>query len=192
MAKLHKTCLVLGAVLLSLVLGACRNTPPQQSSSSQPAPQAAPAPAPAPVQPAPASSTAASSAASSPAVEGEYPGLRVAIQELKRTSTTLTLKIMIINDTDNSFGFGYRFTDGSAVDHGSIAAVHLIDAAAKKKYFVVRDSEGVPLCSRSAPDIAAKSRSLLWIKFPAPPDDVQKITVEIPHFPPVEDVPITR
>src|SRR5713226_852063 len=162
MARLHKSCLVLGAVLLSLVLGACRNTPPQQSSSSQSAPQAAPAPAPAPVQPAPASSTAASSAASSPAVEGEYPGLRVAIQELKRTSTTVTLKIMIMNDSDSGFGFGYKFAEKGGNDHGSISAVHLIDAGAKKKYFVVRDSEDIPLCSRSAPDIAAKSRSLLW------------------------------
>ncbi len=191
MARLHKTCLVLGAVLLSLVLGACRNTPPQPSASSQPAPQAAPAPAPAPVQPAPASRTAANSSASSLAVEGEFPGIRVSIQELKRASNTVTLKFMIINDSNKGFGSGYNFVEKSG-DIYSISGVHLIDAAGKKKYFVVRDSEDIPLCSRNIPEIAANSRSLVWIKFPAPPDDVQKITVEIPHFPPVEDVPITR
>lgn len=124
-------------------------------------------------------------------MEGEYPGIRVAIQELKRTSNTLTLKFMIINDGNSGFGFGYNFVEKNA-DLYSISGVHLIDAAGKKKYFVVRDSGDIPLCSRNIPEIAAKSRSLLWIKFPAPPDDVQKITVEIPHFPPVEDVPITR
>jgi hypothetical protein len=30
------------------------------------------------------------------------------------------------------------------------------------------------------------------VKYPPVPDDVQKITVQIPHFIPFEDVPITR
>jgi hypothetical protein len=68
----------------------------------------------------------------------------------------------------------------------------LIDGTNKKKYFVMRDGDGACLCSRNVPAIATGSQAVLWAKFPVPPDDVQKITVEIPHFPPFEDVPLTR
>ncbi len=68
----------------------------------------------------------------------------------------------------------------------------MIDAAGKKKYFVARDTEKTCVCSRSVPNIASKSRANLWAKFPAPPEDVQKITVVIPHFIPMDDVPIGR
>jgi hypothetical protein len=73
-----------------------------------------------------------------------------------------------------------------------LGGVHLIDAASKKKYFVVTDSDGTVLTSNNIPNIAPKSQITVWAKFPAPPDDVQKITFEIPHFITVEDVPIIR
>ena len=91
----------------------------------------------------------------------------------------------------DGFAFHYDFGEGGN-EFGDIGGIHLIDAANEKKYFVVRDAAGVCVCSRDIANIAAGSQSVLWAKFPAPPDDVQKITVEIPHFPPFEDVPITR
>ena len=68
----------------------------------------------------------------------------------------------------------------------------MIDAVGKKKYFVVRDTEGACLCSRDLSDIKPRNRANLFAKFPAPPEDVQKITVVIPHFIPMDDVPISR
>jgi hypothetical protein len=32
----------------------------------------------------------------------------------------------------------------------------------------------------------------LWARFPAPPAGVQKVSVVIPHFLPIDDVPIGR
>jgi hypothetical protein len=32
----------------------------------------------------------------------------------------------------------------------------------------------------------------LWAKFPAPPDDVNQITVVVPKFQPMDDVPLSR
>jgi hypothetical protein len=140
--------------------------------------------------PAPASQPAPSSTAL-PSTQGEFPGLTLTVQELKRSSNALTLKFALINQSNNNFGFGYSFGEGDK-EFGSVGGIHLIDAANKKKYFVVRDADGSCVCSRNIANIAAGSQSVLWAKFPAPPDDVQKITVEIPHFPPFEDVPITR
>jgi len=143
-------------------------------------------------------SPAAPAAPAGPAIataDGDLPGIRVEVQELKRTSgDTVTLKFAMINDSDKEFGFGATFGEEgkSSYDYYSIGGVHMIDAAGKKKYFVVRDTEQQCLCSRNVKDIASKSRVPLWAKFPAPPGDVQKITLVVPHFIPMDDLPISQ
>jgi hypothetical protein len=119
----------------------------------------------------------------------------VDVAELKRGSGgTVTLKMAFVNDSDKAIGFGYNFADPDHQirDHGSIGAVQLVDPVGKKKYFVARDSEGKCVCSTGIPDVAPHSRLSLWAKFPAPPDDVQKISIVIPHFQPLDDVAISR
>jgi hypothetical protein len=127
--------------------------------------------------------------------DGEVTGVKAEIYELKRTGgDTLTLKFSISNGSPEVLNFGYNFVEkGKDVpDYNAIGGVHLIDAEGKKKYFVVRDAEGYCACSRDIKGISPGSRSQLWAKFPAPPDNVQKISVVVPHFLPVEDVPISR
>jgi hypothetical protein len=158
---------------------------------------AAPAPAPVTASAPPAAPTsgppAANVSSNALPVQGEFPGITVTIQELKRSSSALTLKFVMANQSKNDFGFGAAFREVTGdSDWGSVGAVHLIDGNNKKKYFVIRDSDGACLCSRNVPNIAAGSQAVLWAKFPLPPDDVQKITVEVPHCPPFEDVPVTH
>jgi hypothetical protein len=161
------------------VLGGCS----KKEAAAIPPPQ--PQPAALPVsQPAPTPSSNAL-----PSTQGEFPGLTLTVQELKRSSNALTLKFVL--QSKGGMAFGYDFGEGTQ-EFGNVAGIHLIDAANKKKYFVVRDADGSCVCSQHIANIAAGSQAVLWAKFPAPPDDVQKITVEIPHFPPIEDVPITR
>lgn len=198
------SCMLLGFLLV----GCNKKESPQAAESPQPASQTSqPAPPPpaatpastaseaAPVQsstPPPPSSPATRAVNSGPSTQGEYPGLTMTVQELKRTANTVTLKLAMINDSKNEFGLGYNFGDGNGADFGSIAGIHLIDSTNKKKYFVVRDSDGACLCSRAIANIPPSSQSMVWAKFPAPPDDVQKVTIEIPHFAPLEDVPISK
>jgi hypothetical protein len=161
------------------VLGGCS----KKEEAAVPPPQ--PQPAALPVsQPVPAPNSNAL-----PSTQGEFPGLTLTIQELKRSSNAVTLKFVL--QSKGGMAFGYDFGEGTQ-EFGNVAGIHLIDAVNKKKYFVVRDADGSCVCSQHIANIAAGSQSVLWAKFPAPPEDVQKITVEIPHFPPIEDVPITR
>ena len=143
-----------------------------------------------------ANSPAAPQIPAGPAIataDGDMPGIRVEVQELKRTSgDTVTLKFAMINDTDKDMDFGYGFGDSGAGDYNTIGGTHLIDAVGKKKYFVVRDTENTCLCSRGLSPIKPKTRANLFAKFPAPPGDVQKITVVVPHFIPMDDVPISQ
>ncbi|RIL08479.1 MAG: hypothetical protein DCC75_08760 [Proteobacteria bacterium] len=124
--------------------------------------------------------------------EGEYPDTTAEITELKRTSgETVTLKFTIINNSGKDLDFGYNFGESSITDdYNSVGGVHLIDPQNKKKYFVVRDTAGKCLCSKGLKGVPTGSKTNLWAKFPAPPVSVSKISVEIPHFIPMDDVPL--
>jgi hypothetical protein len=190
-----RTLILLAAALLTacgLGPGGVATTAPSPSPAAANMPAAsAPAQASLPASsPAPASSAGPSLATA----DGEKPGVRIEVQELKRTSgDTLSLKFALINDSTELFDFGYALVEqGKANDYNSISGVNLIEGVGKKKYFVVRDTEGACLCSRGLSSVASKSRVNLWAKFPAPPADITKITVVVPRFAPLEDVPISQ
>ena len=164
---------------------------PQASAQAPADPPSATSQAPAPAgQPAPQTPQAKPALATS---DGETPGARVEVQELKRVSGgTVMLRFTMINDGDKTLNVGYDFGAGSTSDIGTVGGVHLIEPVGKKKYLVVRDSESKCDCSRGVKDVAAKSRANLWARFPAPPDNVEKIGVVIPHFSPMDDVPLSK
>ncbi|MFN2513366.1 MAG: hypothetical protein ABR568_18330 [Pyrinomonadaceae bacterium] len=193
---------ILNSLLIPLVAGlalaGCSRLEGSKTTSNSQAPQPAATPptqvsvSTSPVSPAGLPPSAGPAIATA---DGDLPGIRVEVQELKRTSgDVVNLKFAMINDSDKDLGFGYEFVDPdySIKDHGGIGGVHLIDPVGKKKYFVARDTESTCLCSRGVPKIASRSRMQLWAKFPAPPEDVQKISIVVPHFIPMDDVPISR
>jgi hypothetical protein len=119
------------------------------------------------------------------AAEGEMPGSKAVITSLKRDGGgTVTLRIQLVNDGTQPIK-----TYGILGQLFSLDAVTLVDTANKKKYLVVRDADRKCLCSELRQDFVPGSRFNQWAMFPAPPDNVQKITVVIPGFAPV-DAPI--
>lgn len=147
-----------------------------------------------------AGAPAASATAPIATADGTIPGVHAEIQQLKRDSGgAVTLKYAIINDSDKPVGESCEFsapeecqhdsTPSPSVNRGYISGVYLIDAANKKKYMVLRDSEKRCVCATTT-GIAAHSRSNLWAKFPAPPQNVQAVSVAIPNFASMDDVPI--
>ena len=167
---------------------------PAEPQASAQAPAAAPsatpqAPAPA-AQPAPQAPQAKPALASA---DGETPGARIEVQELKRASGgTVMLRFTIFNDGDKNLDFNYNFVQKGSNDFANISGVHLIELVGKKKYLVVRDSKNACDCSQGLSSVAAKSRMNLWARFPAPPDNVEKIGVVVPHFSPMDDVPLSK
>jgi hypothetical protein len=187
MSKSECLVLTVAVFLISAAMAGCSKKEASPSSNaSAPASQTAPAPA-STSAPAPASAGAPLAA-----TDGDIPGIRVAINELKRSSSAVTLKFTMFNDTDAEFSIYGKFNESPYVGYQNVAAVHLVDTVSKKKYFAVADSNNKCLCSDDVPPIAKKSSVVLWVKYPPIPDDVQKITVQIPHFIPMDDVSITR
>lgn len=118
--------------------------------------------------------------------EGQTPGSKVVITSLKHDAGgTVTLRFQLINDGEKDLK-----TYGTLGQFFTLDKVHLIDAANKKKYMAIEDEAGKCVCSELKDNVVKGSRFNLWVKFPAPPDDVKKITVIVPSFEPVE-VPIT-
>ena len=118
--------------------------------------------------------------------EGEKAGHKIIVRDLKRDDGgTVTLRFRMVNDNEKPETV-YQLL-GDYLDN----RVHLIDAANKKKYLVVKDSSGKCECTAIKGNVTKDSPVNLWAKFPAPPESVQKITVVVSGFEPVESVPIT-
>jgi hypothetical protein len=187
--------------LAFLLIVSCGKREETTSPAPAPAPASTSSPATTPAA-APATSTAAAAAPAPAPVAGgiasadaDKPGVKVTITELKRSAGgTLSLKAVISNASDDSYGFGAQFEEPghTGTDYGTISGVCVVDPVGKKKYFVARDSDGHPLCSGDLHDINQGKSSNVWAKFAAPPDDVQKVTVLFPHFQPLDDVPISK
>jgi hypothetical protein len=122
--------------------------------------------------------------------DGEIAGTRVDVKDLKRHSDgTVMLRFTVVNDGDKALDLSQlmRAGEGRSVD-----GVSLLDIAGKKKYLVIRDSDQHCLCSRELPDLPAKSSGNYWAKFPAPPDNVEKVGIVVPHFIPMDDVALGK
>lgn len=117
--------------------------------------------------------------------EGQLVGSKVVIRELKRdAASTVTLRFQLVNDGNQKVK-----TYGVLGELFTMDKVTLVDTGNKKKYLVVKDTEGVCVCSELKEDLEPGTAFNVWAKFPAPPDDVQKISVIVPGFEPVESVP---
>jgi hypothetical protein len=193
------------SIVLTLALFACKKSETTASSTAATstamtqttATTATVAPVP---QPAATTATTVSVPTSTGAVastEGETPGLRIDVTELKRTSGgTVNLKFVVVNNGAERFGrtSDYFGDYNVSADHyHDVSGIHLIDPVNKKKYFVVTDAEKKCVCSKAIFDrVEPGAKANLWAKFPAPPPDVTKVTIEIPHFQPMDDVPIAQ
>jgi hypothetical protein len=124
--------------------------------------------------------------------ESSTPGYRVEAIDLKRDGTggvTLTLKIY--NDLDKKADLACELRANGNEGCRQITGVYLIDGANKKRYLVMRDSDGKCICTDTLTDVGPKGSVTVWAKFPAPPDDVAKMTAVVPLFLPLDGVPVT-
>ena len=188
--------------LLAAAIGGCTKSQ-QSDAQSTAAPVSQPTaaqPAMATAQPAvataqPQSATTAAPAGSNAGLassDGDKTGTKVVVHSLARSSgDTVTLKFTLVNNSAGQLYTGIFHGDGY---HSSrdMSGVHLIDAVSKKKYFAIADTDGICLCSQGVDDISANTQAAVWAKFPAPPPSVTKITVEVPHFVPLDGVPIAQ
>ena len=114
------------------------------------------------------------------------------VAELKSGDGVLSVKIRFHNKTGTPVNFYVLGTN--------ISYERFYLAAANKKYFILKDSDGTELApggdySCGMPGVCEKlgagQSNTWWAKFPAPSADVTKLDLFTPVTPPFEGVPIT-
>jgi Cytochrome oxidase complex assembly protein 1 len=149
------------------------------------------------VAPAPPSSAPppnSSAAVSSDIIQSQdtnIPGVAGELIQCRRSDGVLSIKIRF----HNTSGTYVRFL---VATNGSYDKFYV--AAASKKYFILKDSDGAYLApggdySCGDPGVCEKLQAgqsnTWWAKFPAPPASVTKVDVFTTIAPPFEDIPIT-
>ena len=140
----------------------------------------------------PATSAAeASSASSAQKADTEWDGISVELTSvMKGEGDTLTIKLKYTNN-------GSKPVNVSRIgqfSHDNVAErVYYIDTKNKKKYLVIKDSEGQALASNMKYlELEPGASKAGWLKMPAPPSEVKTITVYLPGAPPFEGVAISQ
>ena len=116
--------------------------------------------------------------------ETEFSGIVAELIECKRKEGVLTIKVVFRNTGEETT---HVYID---TGHGDYSGIYV--TADSKKYFVLKDSEKVPLAPKEINgDLNKGGKLLWWAKYPAPPAEVKKINLIMPQILPFEDVPIT-
>jgi hypothetical protein len=162
-----------------------------QTQTAQNSADAAAATAPQPNAPAPNSSAAVSSDIIQ-SQDTNTPGVVGELIQCRRSDGVLSVKIRFHNTTGTPVSF---YVLGTNVSYERFYL-----AAASKKYFILKDSDGTYLApgadySCGMPGVCEKlpagQSNTWWAKFPAPSADVKKLDLFTPVTPPFEDIPIT-
>ncbi|MCZ9343291.1 hypothetical protein NGM37_36595 [Streptomyces sp. TRM76130] len=64
----------------------------------------------------------------------------------------------------------------------SLGGAALVDAKGKKRYYVLRDTDGRPLTTTNFPALKAGESVPVFMQFPAPPADTTEVTFQLPMF----------
>jgi hypothetical protein len=127
--------------------------------------------------------------------EHQVGGVEVALLEVKRTSTdSVTIKFRYTNKTTEKKNLAHG---GQGLDAWRFASDAYFVDATNKKYVTLKDENGYPVAANHqefGTGITLKARQVVntWAKFPAPPPDVEVVTVYLPGAPPFEDVTVTK
>ncbi|WP_432042609.1 hypothetical protein [Streptomyces cadmiisoli] len=76
-----------------------------------------------------------------------------------------------------------RGDETEIIRHGeSLGGATLVDSANKKRYYVLRDTDGRPLTTTDMPRIKPGGSIPVFMQFPAPPADTSEVTFQLPTF----------
>ena len=132
------------------------------------------------------------------ALEEHENGLDVALLRLRRASdNTLNIQLRYINNTDEEVTLCTRYAKKGlpqCYDGGSswLANIYIVDNINQKKHLIVR-AGGEPMTTKVNEKLAVLSPGSsykVWAKVPAPPADVESVSLYIPGTIPMEDISI--
>ncbi|MEF9885084.1 hypothetical protein [Streptomyces sp. P9-A4] len=115
-------------------------------------------------------------------------GLELAISSADRDAGGfLTVKGRLRN-TSESVSAVPPQTSGDeteVVKHGtSLGGATLVDGVGKKRYYVLRDTDGRPLTTIGLDSLGPGKSTAVFMQFPAPPPSTTDVSLQLPTFEP--------
>ncbi|MGW4052542.1 hypothetical protein ACWENA_17075 [Streptomyces sp. NPDC004779] len=99
----------------------------------------------------------------------------------------LTIKGTLQNSSDSAAVLPARMRgdETEVVKHGkSLGGATLVDSAGKKRYYVLRDTDGRPLTTTGLDSLGPGKSTAVFMQFPAPPASTTEVSFQLPTFEP--------
>ncbi|MFI9120157.1 hypothetical protein ACIGW0_12295 [Streptomyces bikiniensis] len=99
----------------------------------------------------------------------------------------LTIKGALKNTSSRSLALPgqIRGDETEVMKHGnSLGGATLLDSAGKKRYYVLRDTDGRPLTTTGLDILPAGGTATVFLQFPAPPTSTTEVSFQLPTFEP--------
>ncbi|MDX3066545.1 MULTISPECIES: hypothetical protein [Streptomyces] len=113
-------------------------------------------------------------------------GLTLVVQQVKRDSGGfLTVQGEIKNGSDQSRNTaGWAGSELALVSKNpnSVAGAALVDKVGKKRYYILRDTEGRCLCTTGILPLQPGKATPVFMQFPAPPEGTSEVDFILPTF----------
>ncbi len=115
-------------------------------------------------------------------------GLEFTVSSVERDAGGfLTIKGQLENTSDSAAAISSQ-TSGDETEvmkHGSsFGGATLVDAVGKKRYYVLRDTDGRPLTTTGISVLSPKATAAVFLQFPAPPTSTTEVSFQLPTFEP--------
>ncbi|MFD3661773.1 hypothetical protein ACFWVF_14440 [Streptomyces sp. NPDC058659] len=115
-------------------------------------------------------------------------GVELVINSAERDSGGfLTVKGQLKNTSDSAVALPsqMRGDETEVVKHGnSLGGATLVDSVGKKRYYVLRDTDGRPLTTSALDILPAGAAADVFMQFPAPPASTTDVSFQLPTFEP--------
>ncbi|WP_371665612.1 MULTISPECIES: hypothetical protein [unclassified Streptomyces] len=113
-------------------------------------------------------------------------GLTLVVNEVKRDSGGfVTVSGVIKNDGDGIRSGGQWAGNEKNIvveNPNSVAGATLVDKIGKKRYYILRDTDGRCLCTTGLTAIQAGKSVSVFMQFPAPPETTTEVDFTLPTF----------
>ncbi|MCZ4122045.1 hypothetical protein [Streptomyces sp. H39-S7] len=143
-------------------------------------------------KPAGSTSGGASASASPPQVLAQIKGeknVEVTISSaIRDTGGFVTVEGMVTNNGTEIFDATNWVGQETALSQSgaSMAGAVLVDQAGKKRYYVLRDTDGKCLCTMKLLSVQPKETRPFFAQFPAPPTATTSVEFQLPTMPPAK------
>ncbi|MEW1860985.1 hypothetical protein AB0399_11510 [Streptomyces sp. NPDC088194] len=121
-------------------------------------------------------------------IKGESDMLVTINSAVRDSGGFVTVEGTVTNNGQSVFSANLWVGEETALSHSgaSVAGAVLVDEAGKKRYYVLRDTDGRCLCTMGLVGIEPKETRPFFAQFPSPPESTTSVEFELPTMPPAK------